>query len=404
MDKKQTALVDGVPRFSLAERDSRWARARHLMRRDEIDAIFVPPNTGLFDHFQANVRYLTGIGGNCCQAAAIFPLEGEVTAITSPDVHKDYWLARQDWVTDIRSIGTGWGYADRSIERLRELGLSKGRIGITGLEGNTRFPEGILPHGVYMKIREAFPDAKIVNANLLMERTRFEKSEEELSFIAKADELVEAAIDVLVQEARPGVRENVVYARMLASMIEAGGELPTMLLWSAGWPQPPSNQYMPSRRELCAGDMICVEAEARWGGYVAQNTQPLFLGKAPDEYHAMFALQQEAVARCYDRLRPGNTVGDVTAAAEAVSRGDYKCSLIMHARGLGDDSPMVVHTPRNTVMRDWVLQENATFIVKPMVRSQDDSKRLYWGDTIVTTPKGAKRLGKRKPQIIEIGR
>lgn len=176
-----------------------------------------------------------------------------------------------------------------------------------------------------------------------------------------------------------------------------------MILWSAGWPQPPSNQYMPSRRKLAAGDMICTEVEGRWGGYIAQNTQPLFIGRAPREYQTMFSIQQEAVARCYETLRPGSTVGDVVAAAAALSRPDYACSLIMHARGLGDDSPMAVHVPRDEVMRDWPIEENATFIVKPMVRTPDNAKRIYWGDTVVATASGAKRLGIRPPRIIEAG-
>lgn len=396
-------LVEGVPRFTVAERDRRWARVRDFMLREGIDVVFVPPNSGKWDHFQANARYLTGIGGNCCLIAAIFPQEGTVTAITSPDVHRDFWLARQDWVTDIRPIDTGWGYASKCIERIRELGLDKGRIGITGLSGNTRFPEGITSLGIYNQIREAFPDAEIVNANLLMERARFVKSEEELAFITKADELVEAAIDILVREALPGVQENIVYAHMLSSMIEAGGEIPTMILWSAGWPQPPSNNYMPSLRKFRTGDMISTECEARWAGYIAQNTQVAFVGKAPEEYKTMFALQQEAIVRCYDALRPGNTVGDVLAAAADMSHADYECSLIMHARGLGDDSPMAVHFARDEIMRDWPIEENATFIVKPMIRTPDHSKRLYWGDSVVATQSGAKRLGKRKAELIEIG-
>ena len=371
------------------------------MRREGMDVIFVPPNNGQWDQFQANARYLTGIGGNCSLVSAIFPLEGTVTAITSPDVHLDYWLQRQDWVTDIRMIGGGWGYAEKSIERLRELGLDKARIGISGLEGNTRFPEGIISHGFYNRIRQAFPKAELVNANLLLERARFVKSEEELAFIAKADELVEGALDVLAREARPGVPETVVYARMMASMIEKGGEIPTMILWSAGWPQPPSNQYLPSLRKLADGDMIVVEAEGRWGGYIAQNTQPLFIGKAPDEYQTMFALQQEAVACCYENMRPGKTIGDVANAVAALSHPDYRFILLMHCRGLGDDSPMAVYAPRDAIMRDWVIEENATFIVKPIVATPDSSKRVYWGDTVVTSANGVKRLGKRKPRIIE---
>jgi Xaa-Pro dipeptidase len=399
----QSELVADVPRFSLTERGRRWGRVRALMREAAIDVIFVPPNTGLWDHFQANVRYLTGIGGNCAQAAAIFPLEGAVTAVTSPDVHKRYWMARQDWVTDIRNVSSGWGFAGTAIERLRELGLDNARIGITGLADNTRFPEGITSHGIYTQVRDAFPHAQIVNANLLMERARFVKSEEELAFMRRADELVENALEVLAREARPGVPENRVYARMLASIIEDGGELPTMILWSAGWPQPPSNQYMPSWRELCVGDMISLEAEARWSGYVAQNTQPAFIGKAPAEYLQLFELQQAALSRCYEKLRPGYTVGDIVNTATAQSTAKYECRLIMHARGLGDDSPIAIYSTRDALMRDWPIEENATFIVKPVIRTPDNAKRLYWGDTIVTTKTGAQRLGTRKPQIMEIG-
>lgn len=398
----QEELVADVPRFSMAERHRRWARVRALMREERLDAIFVPPNTGLWDHFQANVRYLTGIGGNCAQVAAVFPLEGEVTAISNPDVDARYWRVRQDWVSDVRPITTAWGYAGAAIERLKELGLATGRIGITGLADNTRFPEGITSLGIFNRVREALPRAELVNATLLMERSRYVKSEEELSFMRKADALVEEAIEVLRREAKPGVCENVVYARMLASIVEGGGELPTMILWSAGWPQPPSNHYMPSRRKLYPGDMICTEAEARWAGYVAQNTQPLFIGKAPEEYHRMFELQQEAVAACYEKLRPGHTVGDILAVTERFSTGKYECRLLMHARGLGDDSPMAVFTARNELMRNWPIEENATFIVKPMVRTSDNAKRLYWGDTVVVTPDGAKRLGRRKAELIEL--
>ncbi|KKC26649.1 hypothetical protein WP12_06775 [Sphingomonas sp. SRS2] len=402
MADMQSDLVADVPRFSLEERTRRWARVRAMMREERLDAIFVPPNTGFWDQFQANVRYLTGIGGNCAQIAAVFPLEGDVTAVTNPDMDVRYWQARQDWVHDIRPVSAGWGYVGGAIERMKELSLSEARIGVTGLTDNTRFPEGITSLGIFRRLQEAFPKAEIVNANLLLERSRFVKSDEELAFMSAATALVEGAVETLRREARPGVAENIVYARMLASMIEAGGETPTMILWSAGWPQPPSNQYLPSRRKLQTGDMICIEAEGRWGGYCAQNTQPIFVGKAPAEYHRMFARQQEAVAACYAKLRPGSTVGDIVEAASAFTNDELQCRLLMHARGLGDDSPIAIYAARNELMRDWPIEENATFIVKPMISTPDHQKRIYWGDTVKVTKDGAQRLGNRPAEIIEL--
>src|SRR5262249_60708715 len=81
-----------VPRFSLAERDRRWALVRRLMAEAGLDAIVTAVNTGHWDHFQANTRYLTGIGGNCGEASAVFPLEGEVTPGAMGISPTQYWL------------------------------------------------------------------------------------------------------------------------------------------------------------------------------------------------------------------------------------------------------------------------------------------------------------------------
>lgn len=390
----------GIPKFSLAERERRWARVRALMARDDLDAIVVPPNTGLFDMFQANARYLTGLGGNHCMVAAVFPRDGEVTGISSPDVDVQVWLQRQDWITDIRPVA-GWGFTGSMVERLRELGPIR-RLGVTGLSGNTRFPEGVTSHGIVERLRAMLPDVELVNANALMEEARFVKSDEEIEFLRAGVALVEQAIDVLAAEARPGVPENVVYARLVASIVEGGGELPNMILWSAGSPQPPSSAYLPTRRPLQQGDVIITELEARWGGYVAQNTQPFWLGRAPAEYHEMFALQQEAVRLCYDMLRPGERLGAMAERVAALSDARFDCRILMHGRGLGDDSPLAVYGVRDETMANWGMEENSAFIVKPVVWTKDRSRRIYWGDTVVCTASGARRLGKRPPSIIEI--
>jgi hypothetical protein len=55
-------------------------------------------------------------------------------------------------------------------------------------------------------------------------------------------------------------------------------------------------------------------------------------------------------------------------------------------------------------MRDrrWKLEENAVFILKPTVPTPDGKKRLYWGDCVVCTPGGARRLGNRPIDVIEV--
>ena len=391
-----------VPRFSLAERDRRWARVRELMSAENIDAIFVPPNTGHWDTFQASGRYLTTLGGNNAQVATIFPMNGDVTAISSPDINPRIWLARQDWVTDIRSAGSGggWGYTDHVIARVKELGLERGRIGISGLFGNTRYPEGTFSHGMYEMLRRELPQAELVNGNLVLERARFVKSAEEIAFMEQGIALTEGALEVLRSEGKPGARENVVYMRMLASMVERGAELPSMILWSAAWPQSPSNYYMPTQRPLQAGDMISLEMEARVAGYNGQVTQIAFLGGPPPAYQEMFELQQRVLARCYELLHPGSIMGDFVEACKPFENDVYTVRLIMHCRGLGDDSPICIGEFRDETMRTWPIEVGSTFIIKPVIFARKEFRRLYWGDTVVATESGARRLGSRKPEIM----
>lgn len=74
---------------------------------------------------------------------------------------------------------------------------------------------------------------------------------------------------------------------------------------------------------------------------------------------------------------------------------------LMHSRGLGDDSPIAIHTARDDLTKDRPIEENSTFILKPEIRTRDGARHVYWGDTVVATRDGARRLGMRKPELIE---
>ena len=181
------------PRFSLAERDRRWAAVRALMAAEGIDVIVCPQNTGHSMDYQADTRYLTHCGGGGdADIAAVLPLEGAVTAIaTSADPR---WTPRvQNWTEDVREARRNYGKI--IVERIRELGLSRPRIGITGLGeiGGTRSFEGLIIHGTFKQIREAFPESDIVDATALMAEVRDVKSDEEVACLTHAVKIIEKA-------------------------------------------------------------------------------------------------------------------------------------------------------------------------------------------------------------------
>src|SRR5207302_4612222 len=66
---KSSDLSYPYPRFSLAERDRRWAAVRAEMAKAGVDVLVGSNNTGHWDHWQSDIRYLTQIGGHCFDAA-----------------------------------------------------------------------------------------------------------------------------------------------------------------------------------------------------------------------------------------------------------------------------------------------------------------------------------------------
>jgi Xaa-Pro dipeptidase len=386
-------------RFTRGERDRRWQRIRALMEREGIDVIVAPPHTGHHDHFSAYSRYLAGLGGFSFEVGIVFPREGDVTVVTVPDVAPQKWQAQQDWVSDIRTSGRAFG--NGLIARLKELRLAKPRIGLAGLSGVPRFADGIVAHLFYTNLVTEFPQAEIVDCTRLLDTARYIKSDEEVEFLRRGVVLAEGAIEIMREKARPGVSEARVYAAMIAAMIEQGGEIPAMIMWSAGAPERLVSAGPPTLRLFASGDFLRVEVEGRAAGYCGQVTQMAVLGKVPPAYRDMWRLQQEAVQLCCEEMRPGVTLGELARRTEALAQGTpCRIKFLMHGRGLGDDAPMYVFSASDEV-KNWIVEPNATFIAKPVV-TRDAHADVVWGDSVVVTANGARRLGTIAPAFVEI--
>ena len=145
-----------LPRLGLAERDRRHAAVRAAMAEAGLDCIVAPQNTGEWDACQPDTRYLTSIGGGGTAAAAVFPAEGEPAAIVREPRRVEFWRAAQGWIADIRATSEGrWGEAMASA--LAERCGQRARIGIAGLAGVLRFPDGTMAAGELRALEDAFP-------------------------------------------------------------------------------------------------------------------------------------------------------------------------------------------------------------------------------------------------------
>jgi len=392
-----------LPRFSSEERERRWGRVRTLMRVAGIDVLIGLPNQSHWDQFQADVRYLSHIGGHQTEVAVVFPEAGEVTALVRGRNEVEWWGIAQDWVKDIRTSRRTWG--EPVIERIKELGLERGRIGVCGLSGLLRAPEGTVVWGIYEKIQKALPNATFKSATELMQDARSIKGPEEIAMVERAAEILDRVVEAIIKNARPGVMENHMVATIWHTIISNGGDYPSMSHWGAGKGIPWANRIAP-HRPLQAGDMINTELEAKYGGYIAQTVQAACLGERPKELVRAFEVSCQVFDELLKVIKPGKTYREIIQAYQGMVResGHIPKGMLLHGRGLGEDRPQITGEadlslyglPQYTMHLENPVEEGNVFVLKPGAMPEDAPDSIRCGDTLAVTATGVKRLGKRR--------
>jgi Xaa-Pro aminopeptidase len=400
----------GLPKFSHAERQRRWGRVRELMRQQQLDAIIGFPNQSHWDQFQADIRYLTHIGGHQTEVAMVFPLSGEVTAFVRGGNEVEWWSIAQDWVSDIRTSRRSWG--EPVSARMKELKLDEARIGISGLSGLLRAPEGTIVTGMLEKVKAAFPRAKFDNATELLQDARSIKGPEEVAWMERAAEILDRVVEVILAKARPGVMENEMVAAIWQTIIANGGDYPSMTHWGAGADVPWACRIAP-HRPLVKGEMINTELEAKYGGYIAQTVQAACLGKIAPELSRAFDASVKAFDELVKFMKPGVSFRNVVALYQKLVRdsGHTPKGMLLHGRGIGEDRPQITgeidgniyRTATYTMHLDLPLVEGNVFVLKPGAMPGNAPDSIRCGDTVVIEKTGARRLGKRQFSFPEIG-
>jgi Xaa-Pro dipeptidase len=399
------------PRFSLAERDRRWKAVRALMREQNIDVIVCPNNTGNSTDFQANSRYLSHVGGGGdADIAVVFPLDGNVTAIATSAAPR--WPTTQEWTKDVREARRRYGKI--TVERLRELKVDTGRIAVFGLGAGTRTPEGTISHGFWKQLTDAFPHAEFIDAAPVLNQARYVKSPEEIDVLTKSMEIIEQGIAAEIAAARAGVKDWEVWAAAQYAMMRNGSEMPVHCNWLSG-KNPVRTLTRPTMRYLERGDLIINELEASWIGYRSQAVQPVFVEEADPVHQELIQVQRHVFEEVMGHMKPGVTVKElmhftsVAGKRATPSHGPAAgatCSLTMHGRGAGDDGPIITDHARDPEQLAVALQENMAFVFKPSAETASGRPRSIctWGDTIVVSPTGGRRLGKRPHDLAVSGR
>jgi Xaa-Pro dipeptidase len=380
-------------RFSPAEMERRFALARGLMREEELAALVLFGNSGVNRGNMANAFWLSNhLDLHHCYL--VLPADESLEAALYTGLTNHVPNARE--VSDVPVIEWG-GYnpAERVAARLREIGVTRGRAGLVGV--NSKFSMG-MPYAHHAHVRAELPELELVEVTGRFQRLRMVKSEEEIDWLRKGAELTDRGIVALAEGARPGMTDVELVALAEAAYRPAGGLPRIMFLRSMAMDDPngclPAQN--PSRRKIEAGDVIITEFSASYWGYTGQIQRPIFVAAEPTaEWREFFDVALASYEAIRGILRPGTTEAEVIEAAEPIRAAGLEIyDDLVHGYGVDIMPPIVDrtqlrHPPENGGAR---FEQDTAIVIQPNPVTPDERMGLQLGELTVVREDGAESL------------
>jgi Xaa-Pro aminopeptidase len=380
----------------LEERDRRWKETRETMKKRGLDCLVIWGSFGFNRFLIANMRYLSNVCAT--EGYFVFPREGEPTLIT--------FFGRHDtaWVDDCRA---GHPMHSKAIaQRIGELHLEKGNIGIVGTSGF--FAEMGFAYATYTSLVKLLPEAHFVDVTDMIESVRRIKSGAEIKCFELGCEAGVKAIKAVVDVVKVGMRDRDVQATLLDTLYRNGCEAGSMLLYCSGKVVSHAGQGqdlpLPGPRQIEKGDMILTEMDARYGGYIAQFNQPYSVGEPDKEWRKKEAVALESFNTGLKVLRPGIMIGELDEAMlSVITKAGYTWrNPMFHGLGLSIEGPMgrfPVQKPFEPFLT-IKTQPGQVIEIEPHVVSPDGKTGLTIGCPVLVTETGCRPLNDAwKPEI-----
>jgi hypothetical protein len=213
-------------------------------------------------------------------------------------------------------------------------------------------------------------------------------------------------VDELIKLARPGVDAGVFYSDVLAKVLALRSEyFPTMLtIDPIETTKPKRYTNPPIGRRLEAGALITSEINAIMGAQLTQVCQPVLLGKIPESWKSVIALQCEVYEAGLQMIKAGVTFGALEDFVNGFgAKRGMQTILQMHGCGCGGDGPLFTPRVKNDRVPDLAIEKNNAFVWKPTARSADGRIQFTLGGPVIVTDNGCESLFKREHGLVTLG-
>ncbi|MFQ5879949.1 MAG: M24 family metallopeptidase [Dehalococcoidia bacterium] len=381
---------DWWPRFSTVEYEKRYQRIREAMQARGLDCLLIYGTPTYFgtDPGCQNLVYVSSYGP-AYHGYALFPRQGEATVIIFVGGH----LQNARMLSVIPDVRAGPDIGAVAVQRLRELGYERGKIGIVG---NFGWPAVSIPVEHHRLLTEQLPQAQLEVVTDWYEALRLQKSVEEVRFMEQGAAICDRAHEALRAMARPGVSDAALHNEALRVAHSLGGRTPFGHVGSTPMHDPSMHypSFYPLNRVIQRGDAIMTEIAAGYGGYFGKIWGTLFVGEPTDAYRTMFELAAESYHQLHATIKPGVRGKDLEKALRGrAAEFGYKASSIVGGWSTYNTPPSIgLGFDAEVRDRDFEFRPGLCLSIVGWVTSPDQRMGVWIGDTSIVTEDGIRNL------------
>jgi Xaa-Pro dipeptidase len=377
--------------FSKEEFKSRKSNILNSMKEQNIDALLM--------FRQESMYWLTGYDtfGYVFFQTLVLDQKGNLILLTrAPDLRQ---AQNTSIINDIRI----WVDKDGSNPTddlkiiLDELNLKGKKIGIEyeayGLTGRNA-----------IKLNQSLENyCSIEDKSELITKLRVVKSDEEITYVRKAANLADLALEEVWKYAKSGASEAKILAEMNRVIFEGGGDYPANEFIIGSGKNALLCRYQAEKQILNKEDQLTIEWAGTYRHYHSAMFRTIPIGKANQKHFKMHEACVEALTNCENKLKPGNKIGEVfDIHAKTFDDHGFK-NARMNACGysLGATfSPNWMDWPMLYTRNPYVIQSGNVFFMHMILMDSESNLAMNLGETYLVTKNGNERLGKQKLDLV----
>jgi Xaa-Pro aminopeptidase len=376
--------------FSRQEYARRYAALRDKMRAHKLDVVIVPGGPSHWS-FGGGMTWLTGHWEwHAISSYVVVALDAPPALIFSMGGTHAEAVRRQvaPALSDVRQ-SRGGRYAEVMVERIKELGLTKPRIGLVEVDPRHK---DYMPVNQYNDLRDGLPDAEIVLTRSFIHELVVIKSEPELDCVRRAGVLCQRAMEAMVAAAKPGATESDLRAAAGSAILRGGGDIDFLIIGSTPMANPAMffGNPRPSERKLRHGDIVIMELAAGYRGYTAQIGSPICIGEPPEMVKRFWhEITLPGYQRIIAEIRPGNPTDNVRIAAQFFRhKGVQSRPTQIHGIDIVTATPHVFAERTEAREDDKIFRPGMVTMAEPNPITADGLFGIFLGHTFIVTREG----------------